>query len=50
MRISSATQQEKPETSPEPSIEEYVDKAKRAFALKKYEESVEHYATALEKT
>lgn len=36
--------------SNDPSIEEFVDKAKRAFALKKYEESVENYATALEKT
>ncbi|KAL5492511.1 hypothetical protein ACEPAI_3958 [Sanghuangporus weigelae] len=32
------------------NVEEYVDKAKRAFALRKYEEAVEHYATALELT
>ncbi|KZP21068.1 hypothetical protein FIBSPDRAFT_523834 [Athelia psychrophila] len=29
-------------------IQEAVDQAKRAFALKKYEQSVDHYATALE--
>ena len=50
MCISSATHQETPETSPELSVEEYIETAKRAFALKKYEESVENYATALEKT
>ena len=31
-----------------PSIEESLELAKRAFALKKYEQAVEHYATALE--
>lgn len=30
------------------SIDETIERAKRAFALKKYEEAVEHYATALE--
>lgn len=30
------------------TIEEAVEHAKRAFALKKYEQSVDHYATALE--
>ncbi|KAF8889324.1 hypothetical protein BD779DRAFT_1611083 [Infundibulicybe gibba] len=30
------------------TVEEAVEQAKRAFALKKYESSVEHYATALE--
>lgn len=35
-----------PTTSP--SIEESLELAKRAFALKKYEQAVEHYATALE--
>jgi HAT1-interacting factor 1 len=28
--------------------ESSVEQAKRAFALKKYEEAVDHYATALE--
>ncbi|GLB41869.1 putative SHNi-TPR [Lyophyllum shimeji] len=32
----------------EPTIESSVEHAKRAFALKKYEQAVEHYATALE--
>ena len=31
-----------------PSIEESLELAKRAFALKKYEQAVDHYATALE--
>ena len=37
-------------TAPSPfqTIEEAVEHAKRAFALKKYEQSVDHYATALE--
>ena len=30
------------------TIEEQLELAKRAFALKKYEEAVDHYATALE--
>jgi HAT1-interacting factor 1 len=30
------------------TIESAVEHAKRAFALKKYEQAVEHYATALE--
>jgi HAT1-interacting factor 1 len=30
------------------TVEEAVERAKRAFALKKYEEAVDHYATALE--
>ncbi len=30
------------------TIESEVELAKRAFALRKFEESVEHYATALE--
>ncbi|TRM59131.1 hypothetical protein BD626DRAFT_509222 [Schizophyllum amplum] len=33
---------------PQPTLESAVDNAKRAFALKKYEEAVDHYATALE--
>ncbi|KAI0035327.1 hypothetical protein K488DRAFT_43601, partial [Vararia minispora EC-137] len=32
----------------QPTVEEAVERAKRAFALKKYEEAVDHYATALE--
>ena len=36
--------------SSEPNVEEFVEKAKRAFALRKYEQAVEHYATALEIT
>lgn len=31
------------------SIEEALEHAKRAFALKKYEQAVQHYASALEK-
>lgn len=30
------------------SIQETVEHARRAFALKKYEQAVEHYASALE--
>ena len=30
------------------TIEAAIDLAKRAFALKKYEEAVEHYSNALE--
>ncbi|KAG6833229.1 hypothetical protein H0H87_009850 [Tephrocybe sp. NHM501043] len=32
----------------EPTIESAVEHAKRAFALKKFEQAIEHYATALE--
>lgn len=32
----------------EPTLESLIDLAKRAFALKNYEEAVDHYATALE--
>ena len=32
------------------TIEETIELAKRAFALKKYEQAVDHYATALEMT
>ncbi|KAH7907890.1 hypothetical protein BJ138DRAFT_1158916 [Hygrophoropsis aurantiaca] len=34
--------------SPEFTVEEALEHARRAFALKKYEQAVEHYATALE--
>ncbi|TFY50446.1 hypothetical protein EVG20_g11513 [Dentipellis fragilis] len=34
--------------APEMTIEGAIDHAKRAFALKKYEQAVEHYGTALE--
>ncbi|KAA1469094.1 hypothetical protein DENSPDRAFT_834628 [Dentipellis sp. KUC8613] len=34
--------------APEVTIESAIDHAKRAFALKKYEQAVEHYGTALE--
>lgn len=30
------------------TLESSVEQAKRAFALKKYEEAIDHYATALE--
>ena len=30
------------------SLEDTIEHAKRAFALKKYEQAVEHYASALE--
>ena len=36
------------ETVNEISVEEYIEKAKRAFALKKYEQAVEFYASALD--
>lgn len=32
----------------EPTIESAIEHAKRAFALKKFEQAIEHYATALE--
>ncbi|KAL0955274.1 hypothetical protein HGRIS_004164 [Hohenbuehelia grisea] len=35
-------------SEPEVTVEIAIERAKRAFALSKYEESVEHYATALE--
>ncbi|EMD38828.1 hypothetical protein CERSUDRAFT_112558 [Gelatoporia subvermispora B] len=35
-------------TAPAGSIEESLELAKRAFALQKYEQAVDHYATALE--
>ncbi|THH05413.1 hypothetical protein EW145_g4813 [Phellinidium pouzarii] len=34
--------------STEPDVEDCVEKAKRAVALRKYEQAVDHYATALE--
>ncbi|KAL1945181.1 hypothetical protein VTO73DRAFT_2801 [Trametes versicolor] len=34
--------------APAMSLEDIIEHAKRAFALKKYEQSVEHYASALE--
>ncbi|KAI0046489.1 hypothetical protein FA95DRAFT_1542504 [Auriscalpium vulgare] len=34
--------------APEVTIESAIDHAKRAFALRKYEQAVDHYATALE--
>ncbi|KAJ3481893.1 hypothetical protein NLI96_g7346 [Meripilus lineatus] len=37
-----------PTTNPTLSIEESLEHAKRAFALKKYEQAVQHYANALE--
>jgi len=30
------------------TLESSVEQAKRAFALKKYEDAIDHYATALE--
>ena len=33
---------------PAMSLEDTIEHAKRAFALKKYEQAVEHYASALE--
>ncbi|GJE90318.1 hypothetical protein PsYK624_064470 [Phanerochaete sordida] len=45
----STTATEQAATAPAaPSIEEQLELAKRAFALKKYEQAVDHYATALE--
>jgi HAT1-interacting factor 1 len=35
-------------SKPEMSVDEAVEHARRAFALKQYEKSVEFYATALE--
>ncbi|TBU46761.1 hypothetical protein BD309DRAFT_857408 [Dichomitus squalens] len=35
-------------SEPQVSLEETIELAKRAFALKKYEQAVEHYASALE--
>jgi len=31
-----------------PTAESFIEQAKRAFALRKYEQAVEHYAVALE--
>ena len=39
---------EKPAADPAMSLEDTIEHAKRAFALKKYEQAVEHYASALE--
>lgn len=36
------------EQKPQLSVEETIEYAKRAFALKKYEQAVDYYATALE--
>jgi len=36
------------EQKPQLSVEETIEHAKRAFALKKYEQAVDYYATALE--
>lgn len=36
------------EQKPQLSVEETLEHAKRAFALKKYEQAVDYYATALE--
>ena len=36
------------EQKPQLSAEETIEHAKRAFALKKYEQAVDYYATALE--
>jgi len=35
-------------SEPKAKIESAVEHAKRAFALKQFEQAVEHYATALE--
>ena len=39
---------ETPEQKPQLSAEETIEHARRAFALKKYEQAVDYYATALE--
>jgi len=36
------------EQKPQLSVEETIEHAKRAFALRKYEQAVDYYATALE--
>ena len=36
------------ESEPELDMQETIEQAKRAFALRKYEQAVDHYATALE--
>jgi len=41
-------QQAQPTTNPPATVSDALDHAKRAFALRKYEQAVEHYATALE--
>ena len=48
--ISSPRETRQPTATSEPqvSLEETIELAKRAFALKKYEQAVEHYASALE--
>lgn len=42
----SSSSQEQPQ--PTISVNDALDHAKKAFALRKYEQAVEHYATALE--
>ncbi|KAI0306102.1 hypothetical protein B0F90DRAFT_964580 [Multifurca ochricompacta] len=44
----SAQQQPQSTTNPPATLNDALDHAKRAFALRKYESAVEHYATALE--
>ncbi|KAL5513283.1 hypothetical protein ACEPAH_3681 [Sanghuangporus vaninii] len=48
--MTTKTEAQETTASSSSNVEEYVDKAKRAFALRKYEEAVENYATALELT
>jgi HAT1-interacting factor 1 len=49
---SAQPQEEKVAQSPEPkltdNVESAIEQAKRAFALRQFEQAVEHYATALE--
>lgn len=47
-RSTSSVAPPEPNSLTEQTVEDYVEKAKRAFALRKYEQAVEHYASALE--
>lgn len=47
-RSASSVAPPEPNSLTEQTVEDYVEKAKRAFALRKYEQAVEHYASALE--
>ena len=50
MKVPSHSQQQQAQSTPNPpaTVSDALDHAKRALALRKYEQAVEHYATALE--
>jgi HAT1-interacting factor 1 len=48
MKFSTTNNATKASETPKRTIEEEVELAQKAFALKQYEVAVDHYATALE--